>query len=174
MEPGDEWSWREGRIVAEDLMPFVPVRARHGSMTVVREVGDRDLVAEGRRWLDQVRADAGQVDACRAMRRGVERWADGSREGQKRGAVALVRLDERGHRGLVAGLDELWSVRASDARDFWRLVEMARSVVLCSPSPPEAIGCQCDPVVVQRIGKAVRVGRAASSPVRRLVRTGGR
>lgn len=163
-EPGDEWSWREGRIVAEDLMAFVPVPARHRSLTVVRDRGDRDLVAEGRQWLDRIRVDAADVDACAAMSHAVERWADGSREGQKKGAVALVRLDERGHRGLAAALDQLWSVRASDARDFWRLVEMARGVVLAQPTPPAGRGCRCEPVTDDRRRTGYR------SPTKRSLR----
>lgn len=142
LEPGDEWNWREGRIVAEDLMPYVPVPARHRSLTVVRARGDRDLTAEGRQWLDQVRADAATVEACRAMRRAVEKWADGSRDGQMRGVLAVVRLDERGHRGLAAALDELFTVRAKDERDFWRLAEWARRQVLQAPAtPPNERGC---------------------------------
>ena len=130
-------------ILDGDLASFVAEQDRHRSLTVVREAGDRDLVAEGRRWLDKVRADAATVDACTAIRRAVERWADGSRDGQLRGVLAVVRLDERGHRGLAAALDELWQVRAKDGRDFWRLVEFARGRVLAAPSAPADMGCRC-------------------------------
>ena len=130
-------------LVAEDLARFVSPNDRHRSLTVVREHGERDLIAENRQWLDKIRGDAGNVATCTRMRRAVERWADGSRHSQLRGALAVVRADERGHRGLTTALDELWSVRARDARDFWRLVEWARSRVLATPSPPNEIGCRC-------------------------------
>ena len=78
------------------------------------------------------------------MRTVVERWADGSRDGQMRGALAVVRMDELGHRGMAAALDQLWSVRAKDGGDFRRLVEFARTRVITSPSAPADIGCRCD------------------------------
>lgn len=133
-------------ILADDLAAFVRARDRHRSLTVVRDVGDQDVVAAARQWWDAVRADPGRIDACGAMHRAGERWADGSRAGQLRGVLAVVRLDERGHRGVAGALDLLWSVRAKDARDFTRLVEFARTRVITSPSPPQAIGCRCDQV----------------------------
>src|SRR6187200_2568035 len=48
-------------LVAEDLARFVPPNDRHRSLTVVREHGDRDLIAETRQWLDKIRGDAGNV-----------------------------------------------------------------------------------------------------------------
>lgn len=131
-------------ILADDLAAFVRIEDRHKSLTVVREEGDQDLIGEARRRIDRIRADAAAVEACRAMRTIVDRYADGSRGSQLRGAIAAVRLDELGHRGLAAALDALLSVRAKDPRDFWRLVEFATRVVLSKPSRPEDIGCRCN------------------------------
>lgn len=130
-------------IIAGDLAAFVPAGDRHRSLTVVREVGDRDVAAEVRRWWETIRCAVADVEACAAIRGAVERWADGSRDGQLRGVLAVVRLDERGHRGLASGIDELWQVRARDPRDFRRLVEFARAAVVTNPSP-SGIGCRCD------------------------------
>lgn len=134
-------------ILDDDLAAFVAetgAGGKHSSMTVVREEGDVDVIAETRRWLDKLRADAGDVDGCKAMQRAVERWGDSSRDSQMRGILAVVRADERGHRGLAAALDQLWQVRGKDRRDFRRLVEWARGRVITSPSRPEDIGCDCD------------------------------
>lgn len=147
-------------ILADDLAAFVRADDRHRSLTVVREVGERDVIAAARQWWDQVRADPGSVDACTAVRRAVDKWADGSRGGQLRGVLAVVRLDERGHRGVAAALDELWGVRAKDSRDFARLVEFARSQVITDPSPTAAIGCRCDGVTLTPITMAVAPTRA--------------
>lgn len=141
---GDEDFYGDLRpILDDDMAAFVRDDDPHRSLTVVREAGDVDVIGETRRWMDKIRADAGDVDGCTAMRRAVERHADGSRDGQLRGALAVVRLDERGHRGLAAALDQLWQVRAKDGRDFRRLVEFARGRVVTSPSRPEEIGCLC-------------------------------
>jgi hypothetical protein len=130
-------------ILEDDLAAFVREEDRHRSLTVVREAGDRDVVAETKRWLDKLHVDSADVDACTAMRAALERWADGSRDGQLRGALALVRLDERGHHGLAAALDELWSVRTKDTHDFRRIVEFARNRVVAAPSAAEDMGCNC-------------------------------
>jgi putative DNA primase/helicase len=130
-------------ILDDDLDSFVREQDRHRSLTVVREEGDRDIIGETRRWLDKLKADTSTVDTCTAMHRAVERWADGSRENQLRGALAVVRLDERGHHGLAAALDQLWRVRAKSSRDFQRIVEFAHGRVITNPAPPNKIGCRC-------------------------------
>jgi hypothetical protein len=130
-------------ILADDLDRFVHEADRHRSLTVVREDGDRDEWAETRRWMDAVRADAATTEPCAAMRTVIDRWANGSRDGQLRGTFAAIRLDEQRHHGVAAAIDELWQVRASDARDFRRIVEFARAKVTAHPSTPENIGCRC-------------------------------
>jgi hypothetical protein len=122
----------------------VPVSEIGVSKTVIREIGERDTIAETQQWLRKLNADAGDVPPDFAMTRVLERWADGSREGQKMGVLALVRLDERGHHGLAAALDQLWQVRAKDPRDFRRLTEWARARVLVNPTPAGERGCTCD------------------------------
>jgi hypothetical protein len=136
--------WDLRPIVNDDLAAFVRDEDRHRSMTVVREPGDRDTAGETRRWMDQLRADTAAEQPCTAMQRIVEKWSDGSRDAQLRGVLAAARADEWGHRGLAAALDQLWSVRAKDARDFDRLVEFARRRVVTDPSPTDRIGCRCD------------------------------
>jgi hypothetical protein len=130
-------------ILDDDLDRFVRAEDRHRSLTVVREAGDRDVIGETQRWLHAIRTQATDTTPCTAMRRAIERWADGSRESQLRGTLAVVRLDERGHDGIAAALDQLWSVRASDARDSRRIVEFARAQLIASPSLPADIGCHC-------------------------------
>ena len=132
-------------ILADDLDSFVRAVDRHRSLTVVHEAGERDFIGEARQWWDGVRADSAAVEPCAAMQRTVDKWADGSRDGWKRGTIAIVRMDEKGHHGLAAALDQLWSVRAKDERDFRRLVEYARFRVLTKPTPPGGMGCRCEP-----------------------------
>jgi hypothetical protein len=142
--PEDDFFGDLTPIVEDDLAAFVPVSEIGVSKTVIREIGERDTIAETRQWLRKLNADAGDVPPDFAMNRVLERWADGSREGQKMGVLALVRLDERGHRGLAAALDQLWQVRAKDPRDFRRLTEWARARVLVNPTPAGDRGCTCD------------------------------
>lgn len=130
-------------LVESDLDAFVRETDRHRSLTVVREDGDVDGIGEAKRWVEKLRADAGDTDACTAMRTVIERWADGSRHAQFNGVLGVVRMDERGHVGVAAALDELWSVRAKSPRDFRRMMEFARHLVSARPSPPDAMGCSC-------------------------------
>ena len=130
-------------VIAPDLAEFVRPPDQHRAMTVVREKDDTDVIGQAHRRVEQLKADAADIDCCTAMRASIERHADGSREGQKRGILAAVRLDERGHRGLAAALAELLSVRAKDPRDFWSLVTWANRIVLGKPSGAEDIGCRC-------------------------------
>jgi hypothetical protein len=130
-------------ILADDLAAFVREDDRDRSLTVVREPGDPDIEGQARRWVRQLRHADADIEACAAMQIIVDRHADGSREEQRAGIVAALRFDERGHAGLAAALDVLWSVRAKDARDFWRMVESGRRVVLAKPSPKTEYGCNC-------------------------------
>jgi hypothetical protein len=150
-EPDDDYDFGDDSLIlADDLASFVPVEARHKSMTVVLEPGARDMIAETRQWLDKIRAGGAGGDMCKAMRRAVDKCGDGSRAGQLSGVLMVVRYDERGCRGLAVALDELWSVRAKDDRDFRRMVESAREVVLAKPSPA-GVGCRCDGVKLPTI-----------------------
>lgn len=133
-----------GTILADDLAAFIKVDDRHRSLTVVLEAGEPDREGEIRRFVDRLRADAADVELCAAMRTVLHRYTDGSRDAQRNGSLALGRLDEQGHRGLAAALDELWSVRAKDQRGYLRLVEGARRIVLDKPSPPDD-RCRCRP-----------------------------
>lgn len=136
-------------ILDDDLARFVAEQDRHRSLTVVADPRDHDAEADTRRWLDALRADPATTDQCAAMVRAVERHADGSRDGMLRGALAVVRLDELGHAGVAAALDQLWSVRAKDRRDYDRVIAFARRRVVESPSPANRRGCRCRPPVEQ-------------------------
>ena len=130
-------------ILDDDLARFVGERDRHRSLTVVTDPREADVEGEAKRWLDRLRTDPATTGQCTAMQRAVERHADGSRDGQLRGALAVVRLDELGHAGAAGALDELWGVRARDRRDYERVITFARRVVVASPSPPDRRGCCC-------------------------------
>lgn len=141
----NDWYGDLRPILDDDLARFVAEKDRYRSLTVVNDPRDRDGEADTRRWLDRLRDDPATTDQCAAMRRAVERHADGSRDGQIRGALAVVRLDELGHAGVAGALDGLWSVRARDRRDFDRVLAFARRRVVDSPSPANRRGCRCSP-----------------------------
>lgn len=138
----DQW-WDDYRLPADDLAAFVREVDRERSLAIVEDPRHPDKDAEIRRW----RARIGHnTDLCNVMRAVVDRWADGSRTGSLNGTLAAVRLDERGHRGLGAAVDELWSVRPESGRerDIRRATEWARSMVTARPTPADLKGCLCD------------------------------
>ena len=130
-------------ILDDDLARFVRLEDRERSLTVLYHEGERDLVGEARRRRIALQRDAATVTTCDTMQLAVNRWADGSREGQRAGILAAVRFAERGHVGLASALDQLLGVRSKDPRDFWRLVEWAERIVLGKPTPDSAKGCSC-------------------------------
>ncbi|QJY46939.1 AAA family ATPase [Pseudonocardia broussonetiae] len=140
-----ERDWRyHADTLDTDLGAFVRDADRMRSNTVVRELDDPDMTAETARWQLNLRSTAADVEPCAAMQRAVDKWADGSRAGQFSGALAVIRLDEREHRGLATAVDQLWQVRAKDERDFNRVLRDARKIVLSDPTPEDERGCDCD------------------------------
>jgi hypothetical protein len=143
----ESW-WNDYRLPADDLAEFVPPDKIGADVNDGWDV-DGDREAETRRWVARIRRDAADVAMCSTMAAAVDRWSDGSREAAKNGTLAVVRFDERGHRGLPAALDALWSVRPDRGRerDFRRVTEWARELVAKRPSSEEDIypgGCLCD------------------------------
>jgi hypothetical protein len=141
-------------ILADDLASFVPKIQKGRGLRTAADPRDDYVGQEARRFVAEMKADAAETPKCTAMAVVIAERMTGDRGDQRAGVLAAVRFDERGHQGLGAALDELWSVRAKSPRDFWRLVEGAKEEVLDSPSPAAEKGCNCPGTfdVVKRIG----------------------
>jgi hypothetical protein len=134
-------------LTADDLAAFVrPADVGRDLHHVWFDVRPADITDEIREWARKVTAAVADEEPCEAMRYVVDKWLEvGGREGQLRGTLAAIgREYEGGHRGLVRGLDELWSLREKEPRGFQRMLEGARAKVLKNnKGRPPAPACTC-------------------------------